>query len=156
MKPDPPGYLWSKYECFLISGSWDIPHLRNFHTKSVKIFAVSSTNVMDARTNEQTNGKVETIFLNIILWKLLVANKLKTRIFTQSALKPDRAFPSHHWCFTWNLIKIGQMASELFRFESMADDGPLLYYKAKLSLRAFDTGELKLLQRVICGNNKMM
>ena len=30
MKADPPGYLLSKYECFLMSGSWDIPHLRNF------------------------------------------------------------------------------------------------------------------------------
>ena len=40
MKADPPGYLWSKYECFLMSGSWDIPHLRNLHDKLV----VNSTN----------------------------------------------------------------------------------------------------------------
>ena len=29
MKADPPGYLWSKYECFLMIVPWDIPHLRN-------------------------------------------------------------------------------------------------------------------------------
>ena len=36
MKADPPGYLWSKYECFLMSGWRDIPHLRNFNVKLLK------------------------------------------------------------------------------------------------------------------------
>ena len=55
MKVDPPGYLWSKYECFLMSGSWDIPHLRN----SVKNIVVNSMNVTDAQTNEGTNKRTK-------------------------------------------------------------------------------------------------
>ena len=43
---------------------------------------------------------------------------------------------------TQNLIKIGQLASEIFKFESKDDnDGPLVYYK--LILWAFGSGELK-------------
>ena len=33
MKANHPGYLWSKYECFLISGWWDILHLSCFNIK---------------------------------------------------------------------------------------------------------------------------
>ena len=59
MKADPPGYLWSKYECFLMSGWWDIPHLRNFN---VKLWS-NSTNGTESRkhdsTNEHTNGRTE-------------------------------------------------------------------------------------------------
>ena len=47
-------------------------------------------------------------------------------------------FP-HPWCYTYNLIKIGQLASEVFKFESV-DNGPLVYYK--LTLWAFGLGEL--------------
>ena len=43
------------------------------------------------------------------------------------------------------LIKIGQLASEIFKFESVddgrTDDGPLVYYK--FTLWAFGSGELK-------------
>ena len=48
---------------------------------------------------------------------------------------------------TLNLIKIGQLALEIFKFESVdngrrrrMDGGPLVYYK--LTLLAFDSGEL--------------
>ena len=33
MEADPPRYPWSKYECFLMSGWWDIPHYRHFKVK---------------------------------------------------------------------------------------------------------------------------
>ena len=57
-------------------------------------------------------------------------------------------FP-HPWCYSYNLIKIGQLASEIFKFESVddgrrrttTDDGPLVYYK--LTLWAFGKDELK-------------
>ena len=44
------------------------------------------------------------------------------------------------------MIKIGQLALEIFKFESVddgrrTDDGPLVYYK--LTLWAFGSGELK-------------
>ena len=55
MKADPPGYLWSKYECFVMSGSGDIPHLRNFNAKRGGKFYER-----DGRTNEHTNGKKKT------------------------------------------------------------------------------------------------
>ena len=70
---------------------------------------------------------------------------METTVLIQSAPKPDAAFPPSQWCYTYNLIKIGQLASEIFKFESVdddgrMDDGPLVYYK--LTLCAFGSGEL--------------
>ena len=53
IKANPPGYLWSKYECFLMSGCWEIPHLRNFN---VKLWS-NSTN--HKQMNEHTYGRTE-------------------------------------------------------------------------------------------------
>ena len=53
IKADPPGYLWSKYECFLMSGWWDILHLRNFN---VKLWS-NSTNQTEVQTNEYTTNE---------------------------------------------------------------------------------------------------
>ena len=80
---------------------------------------------------------------------------METTVLIQSAPKPDAAFPPSQWCYTYNLIKIGQLTSEIFKFESVdddgrrrttdddgrTDDGPLVYYK--LTLWAFGSGELK-------------
>ena len=71
---------------------------------------------------------------------------METTVLIQSAPKPDAAFPPSQWCYTYNLIKTGQLASEIFKFESVdddgrTDDGPLVYYK--LTLWAFGSGELK-------------
>ena len=52
IKADPPGYLWSKYECFLMSGCWDIPHLKNFN---VKLWSNSRTGRNHKRTNIRTD-----------------------------------------------------------------------------------------------------
>ena len=63
MKVDPPGYLWSKYECFLMSGWWDIPQLRNCN---VKLWSNSSNGTelkTNERTDERTEGKTKTIYL---------------------------------------------------------------------------------------------
>ena len=49
--------------------------------------------------------------------------------------------PFPHPSYIWNLIKIGHLASEIFKFESVDDDGPLVYYK--LTLWAFGSSELK-------------
>ena len=62
MKADPPDYLWSKYECFLMSGSWDIPHLRNSHKKLWLKFHVRD-GCTNKQTNEHTNERTER-------WKL--------------------------------------------------------------------------------------
>ena len=53
MKADPPGYLWSKYECFLMSGWWDILHSSCLN---VKLWS-NSTNGTEVRTNEPTNER---------------------------------------------------------------------------------------------------
>ena len=37
----------------------------------------------------------------------------------QSAPEPYAAFPPPQWCYTLNLIKIGQLASEIFKFKSV-------------------------------------
>ena len=44
---------------------------------------------------------------------------MDTRVFIQSASKYYAAFPQPQWCYTYNLIKIGQLASEIFKFESV-------------------------------------
>ena len=58
------------------------------------------------------------------------------------------------WCYTYNLIKFGPLASEIFKFESVddgrrrrTDDGPLVYYK--LTLWAFGSGELTRQQQYV-------
>ena len=53
MKADPLGYLWSKYECFLMSGWWDILHSSCLHVK----FWSNSTNGTEVWTNERTNKR---------------------------------------------------------------------------------------------------
>ena len=53
MKADPPEYLWSKYECFLMSGWWDILHSSCLN---VKLWS-NSTSGTEIRTNEQTNER---------------------------------------------------------------------------------------------------
>ena len=53
MKADPPGYLWSKYEYFLMSRWWDILHSSCLN---VKLWS-NSTNRTEVRPNEQTNNQ---------------------------------------------------------------------------------------------------
>ena len=50
MEAHPPGYLWSKYECFLMSGWWDLLHSSCLH---VKLWS-NSMNGTEVPTNEQT------------------------------------------------------------------------------------------------------
>ena len=61
----------------------------------------------------------DTIFPNINQW-LLVA--MVTTVLARHATKPDAAFLPAQWCYTWNLIKIGQVALEIYRFENVDDD----------------------------------
>ena len=67
---------------------------------------------------------------------------METRVLIQSVPKPYAAFSLIPVMLHIKLIKIGQLASELFKFESLDDDGPLVYYK--LTLWAFGSGELKI------------
>ena len=60
MKAGPPGYLQFKYKCFLMTGWWDIPHLRNFNvnlwSNSIipKYDVHTSTSLQDIRQNHWT------------------------------------------------------------------------------------------------------
>ena len=58
MKDDPPGYLWSKYEC-LMSGWWDILHSSCLN---VKLWS-NSTNGTEVRTNEQTDPREDKNYI---------------------------------------------------------------------------------------------
>ena len=53
MKADPLGYLWCKYEFFLMSGWWDIPHLSCFN---VKLWS-NSKNGIKLRTDWRTGRR---------------------------------------------------------------------------------------------------
>ena len=70
---------------------------------------------------------------------------MESRVLIQTAQKPYADLPLIQWYCTENLIKIGQLASEIFKFESTddgqrrTDDGPLVYYK--LTLWTFGSGE---------------
>ena len=55
LKADPPGYLWSKYDCFLMSGCWDIPHLRNFNVKLYEQEGMEQVGITNEPANKQTN-----------------------------------------------------------------------------------------------------
>ena len=63
---------------------------------------------------------LDNIFPITSLWKILIA--VETRVLSWSAPKPYAAFPPPRRRFIQNLIKIGQLASEIFKFESVDDD----------------------------------
>ena len=72
---------------------------------------------------------------------------METRVLFRSAPNAYAAFPPSQWCYTQNLIEIGQLALAIFLFEIVmwTDDGrttDLVYYK--LTLWAFGSGALKL------------
>ena len=102
------------------------------------------------RIKKQPRKGGDIVFPIISQWGLSVA--IETRVLIQSAPKPYAAFPLPQWWYTYNLIKIGQLASEIFKFESeddgrrrtTTDDGPLVYYK--LTLWTFGSGELIIKQ----------
>ena len=92
-----------------------------------------------------TEKRWRHLFSIISQWELSFA--METRVLIQSAPKPSAAFHPSQWCYTYNLIKIGHLVSEIFKFEradaeqQRTDDGPLVY--CKLTLWAFSSGELK-------------
>ena len=59
--------------------------------------------------------KIFLIFPIVSLWDLSVA--METTILIQSAPKPNTINPPTQLWFTFNLIKIGLLASEIFFFE---------------------------------------
>ena len=59
MKADPPGYLRSKNECFLMSGWWDIRHSSCFNVKLWSNSTKGTKLRTDERTNKHTNGRTE-------------------------------------------------------------------------------------------------
>ena len=67
--------------------------------------------------SKETEKNGHTIFPIISQWGISVA--METRVLIQSASKHYAAFPHPHWRDTYNLIKIGQLASEIFKFESV-------------------------------------
>ena len=67
------------------------------------------------KNNPRKGGDI--IFPIVSQWGLSVA--METRVLIQSAQKPYAAFPPPQWCYTKNLIKIGQLASEIFKFKSV-------------------------------------
>ena len=60
MKADPPGYLWSKYECFLMSGWWDILHSSCLH---VKHWSNSTNRTKYEQTNERTHERKDENYI---------------------------------------------------------------------------------------------
>ena len=58
-------------------------------------------------------------FLMLRLWDIYVA--MATRVPIWSAKKPYVVFPPSQWWYTWNLIKIVQVALEIYSFEIPID-----------------------------------
>ena len=61
----------------------------------------------------------DKVFLMLSLWEIYVA--MATRVPIWSAQKPYAVFPPAQWCYTWNLIKIVQVALEIYIFEIPID-----------------------------------
>ena len=59
----------------------------------------------------------DTIFPIISQWGLSVT--MDTIVLILSASKHYAAFPHPQWCYKYNLIKFGQLASEIFKIESV-------------------------------------
>ena len=55
MNADPPGSLWSKYECFLMSGWWDSHHSSSLNVKLWIPRTGQKYEWTNKRTNEWTN-----------------------------------------------------------------------------------------------------
>ena len=130
MKADPPGYLWSKYECFLMSGLWDIPHLRNLHAKLCREFHVRDSGRKDERKGENyiplgINVGGINICSEIALnanfhfshYKSMATAKA-TRVLIRLEQKTKLFIPPAYRCYMWNLVRIGFMASEEMSFEN--------------------------------------
>ena len=59
----------------------------------------------------------------------------KPKVWPDLLKKLNKANPPTQWWYLWYLIKINQLAFEIFLFESVdarTDDGTLLYYKLTL------------------------
>ena len=141
---DPPGYLWSKYECFLMSGWWDILHSSCLHVK----LWFHERDVLEVRTNKQTER-----------WKLYIPwHKCRGYYTSMGAFcyhgnqRFDPICPKTLCslsCAPVMLhIKFDQDWLTGFRDIQVwdcgqwrPDHGPLVYYK--LTLWAFGSGELK-------------
>ena len=54
---------------------------------------------------------------------------METRVLIRSATKPYAAIRPPQWLNTWNLNKIGQLASGIFMIEGVEDDDGLLLYE---------------------------
>ena len=79
---------------------------------------------MDRMKNNRE--KAETLFSPIISqWRL--SDAMETSVLIQSVPKPYAAFPPPQWCYI-KFDKIGQLASEIFKFKSVDNrrcpDGP--------------------------------
>ena len=93
------GPIWSKFKLV-----WDFMHV-----------LITCKYKKDRIKNNRE--KVETSFSPLCQWGLSVA--METRVLIQTAPKPYAAFPPPQWCYTSNLIKIGPLASEIFKFKSV-------------------------------------
>ena len=68
---------------------------------------------------------------------------------TRVLIRSNAVNPPPQWCSRWNLILIGQLASEIFMFKSVnartdrLTDGRRLESRPKSSTRGFGLGELK-------------
>ena len=87
MKANPTGYLWSKYECFLMSGCQDMD--------------LSKTKWRDGNANANADAKVSTIALPV-----LCTGELKTYRITFAPCKnsvwayagSDQSLLCTNWC----------------------------------------------------------
>ena len=72
---------------------------------------------MEGWDRKQPRKDGDTFFPIICQWGLSVA--MDNRVLIQSDSKHYAAFPHSQRCYTYNLIKIGHLASEVFKFENV-------------------------------------
>ena len=96
MKADPPGYLWSKYECFLMGGWWDILHSSCLN---VKLWS-NSMNGMEVWTNEQMNERAYERKDKNYIPLGIKAGGIKTKVSNDKLFTPIRCL-SHAWILCW-------------------------------------------------------
>ena len=112
MKAYPPRYLWSKYECFLLSGWWDILHSSCLH---VKLWS-NATNGTEVRTNIRTDKLKDENYIplginarginTMFLWKNLQEFNYTHFLYAFQWNTEISLWNWNRYCHWWPLVKI--------------------------------------------------
>ena len=118
MKADPQGSLWSKYECFLMSGWRDIPRLRNFNVKLLKnpLMRWKEVERMNIWTEERKDKNYISLGINagVQLSRLFVISSFRLALFRLFVISSFRV--ALFRLFAWRYFVFSRGVISSFRY----------------------------------------